>query len=133
MINKKVLDSYALLAFFQDEPGADLVEKILIDAEYGHAEVYLCVINWGEIYYTIKRRLGDRIAEEKIEEIEHMAINIVSADKILTGKAAKIKANFSMSYADSFAAALSQMKDAELITGDKEFKSVEKEIKIIWI
>jgi ribonuclease VapC len=38
-----------------------------------------------------------------------------------------------MSYADCFAAALAIKKKCELITGDKEFKQVEKEIKIRWI
>ncbi|MBI2339278.1 MAG: PIN domain-containing protein [Deltaproteobacteria bacterium] len=36
-----------------------------------------------------------------------------------------------MSYADCFAAALAKMKKAELITGDKEFKEVEGDIKIL--
>jgi predicted nucleic acid-binding protein len=38
-----------------------------------------------------------------------------------------------MSYADCFAAALSKQKNAELLTGDPEFKAVEKDIKIHWL
>lgn len=38
-----------------------------------------------------------------------------------------------MSYADCFAAALASMHKGELITGDPEFKAVEKQIKIMWI
>ena len=36
-----------------------------------------------------------------------------------------------MAYADCFAAALAKLKNAELLTGDPEFKQVEKEIKIV--
>jgi predicted nucleic acid-binding protein len=39
-----------------------------------------------------------------------------------------------MSYADCFAAALAKTRDAELVTGDLEFKVVEKELKKIkWL
>jgi predicted nucleic acid-binding protein len=47
--------------------------------------------------------------------------------------AAILKAHKKMSYADCFAAALAKLKKAELVTGDKEFKEVEKEVKILWI
>ena len=36
-------------------------------------------------------------------------------------------------YADYFAAALAKLRKAELVTGDKEFKQVEGEVKILWI
>jgi stage V sporulation protein SpoVS len=35
--------------------------------------------------------------------------------------------------AGAFAAALAKHKKAEFVTGDPEFKSVEKEIKINWL
>jgi predicted nucleic acid-binding protein len=38
-----------------------------------------------------------------------------------------------MSLADCFAAAVAKEKKAELYTGDPELKSVESEIKIIWL
>jgi hypothetical protein len=38
-----------------------------------------------------------------------------------------------MSYADAFAAALSKDGKVMLVTGDKEFKCLEKELKIYWI
>jgi len=57
----------------------------------------------------------------------------VEANKELTLQAAEFKAFHKMSYADAFAAALSKIRKAILVTGDKEFKSIEKEIKINWI
>ncbi len=38
-----------------------------------------------------------------------------------------------MSLADAFAAALAKEDKAELVTGDAEFKALEKEIKIHWL
>jgi len=129
----KIFDSYAFLIFFQDENNADKVEELLLKAEEGKITILLSVINLGEIYYTISRKLGRKIAEQKIEEINRMAVDIVPADKELTLMAAGIKASHPMSYADCFAAALTQKNRGELVTGDREFKEVEKEISIFWI
>jgi predicted nucleic acid-binding protein len=38
-----------------------------------------------------------------------------------------------LSLADCFAAALAFIEEAELVTGDPEFKQVEGEVKIEWI
>lgn len=38
-----------------------------------------------------------------------------------------------MSYADCFAAALAKLRKAALVTGDKDFKQVEDEIKVHWV
>jgi predicted nucleic acid-binding protein len=57
----------------------------------------------------------------------------VSDDLALTRQAAIYKAMHRMSYADCFAAALSKQKNAELLTGDPEFKAVEKDIRIHWL
>jgi len=60
-------------------------------------------------------------------------ITIIEASKELTIQAARYKAFHKMSYADAYAAALTKLRKAELVTGDKEFKSLEKEITIQWI
>ena len=52
---------------------------------------------------------------------------------MLTKLAAIYKATCKMSYADCFGAALARMRNAEFVTGDPEFKSIEKEIKINWL
>ena len=62
-----------------------------------------------------------------------MPIEIVPADLHQTHQAAIYKATNKMSYADCFGAALAKIKNAEFVTGDPEFKAVEKEIKINWL
>jgi hypothetical protein len=47
--------------------------------------------------------------------------------------AAKYKAFKKMPYAGCFAAALAKSEKAALLTGDPEFKEVEKEIRIVWL
>lgn len=129
----KVLDSYALMAFFEDEPGADLVRELILKAEDDRVKLLISVVNLGEIWYSISRATSPKTADQYIGEINGMAIEVVDVDWQLTRQAAEFKANGNISYADCFAAALAKAKKAELITGDKEFKLLENEIKISWL
>ena len=129
----KVLDSWALIAFFEDEPAAEAVEKILEQAAAEKHKLLMSVVNWGEIYYNTRREVSEAAAEQKLKEITAMPVEIVGADLQLTKLAAIYKATCKMSYADCFGAALAKIKNAEFVTGDPEFKEVEKEIKINWL
>lgn len=131
----KVLDSWALMAFFHDEPSAGEVEKLLVKAVGEGHKLLLSVINWGEIYYSVMRGGSQRLAEQKAGEIAGLPIEIVpvTEDLELVRQAAIFKAGRKMSYADCFAAALAKVRNAELVTGDREFREVEKEIRIDWL
>ena len=129
----KVLDSYALMAFFEDEPGADFVRDLIQKAVDSDTNLLMSVVNLGEVWYSIARTNSPEIADQYIHEIKGMAIEIVDIDWTLTRQAAAFKVNGNISYADCFAAALTRLKKAELVTGDKEFKALQDEIKISWI
>jgi predicted nucleic acid-binding protein len=47
--------------------------------------------------------------------------------------AGAFKAKHRMSYADCFAAALAKSRKAELVTGDREFRQVESDIRVKWL
>jgi predicted nucleic acid-binding protein len=129
----KVLDSWALMALFNDEKEADAVEKILEQARAEKHKLLMSVVNWGEVYYSVMRGASVEMAEEKLKEIAAIPIEIVDADQHLTRQAAIYKATCKMSYADCFGAALAKARNAEFVTGDPEFQEVEKEIKINWL
>ena len=131
----KVLDSWALIAFFEDEPAAERVEQVLTQAAADRHKLLMSVVNWGEIYYTTMREVSQAAAEQQARALAVLPIQLVdvSADLTLVRQAAIYKATCKMSYADCFAAALAKLKNAELLTGDPEFKQVEKDIKINWL
>ena len=126
------MDSWALMAFFEDEPAAEQVEKLLAQAAAEKHKLLLSVVNWGEIYYNTMREVSQEAAEQKAREIATLPIDIVGVgdDLTLARQAAIFKATHKMAYADCFAAALAKVKNSELLTGDPAFKAVEKEIKI---
>jgi predicted nucleic acid-binding protein len=121
------------MAFFNEEPAAGEVEKLITQAAAERHQLLMSVVNWGEIYYSVARGASREMAEQKAKEIATMRIEIVPADLHQTRQAAIYKARCKMSYADCFGAALAKMKNAEFVTGDPEFKEVEKEIKINWL
>ena len=71
-----VLDAHALMVLFNDEPGAEEVEEILLKAEKGNPRLLMSVVNWGEIYYSIMRGASQEIADAKSHEIAGMRSNL---------------------------------------------------------
>jgi predicted nucleic acid-binding protein len=51
----------------------------------------------------------------------------------LSELAGALKMMKKMSLTDCFAAALVRREKAEIYTGDPEFKTVEREIKVVWL
>lgn len=128
-----VLDSYAVICFLQREKGFETVKKALETAARKNIKTLLTTVNWGEVYYIIKREEGAGVADAMAEIIDTLPVEIVPADRELTRRAAELKADKKMSYADCFAAAAARMHKAAVITGDKEFREVEGEVRIEWI
>lgn len=128
-----VLDSYALLAHFEDESGAETVASILRAAQAGETRLFLCVVNFGEVYYNTLRERGAETAEEVRFMTEQLPITLVDADLGLTLEAAKLKAAHPVAYADCFAAALGKREKARVVTGDPEFKRFGNDVTVEWI
>lgn len=132
-MKKYVFDSSALISFLDGEPNALIVAGIFEEIRDRDLEAHLCVINLGEVYYHFLRTGGEKTANTALESIQTLPLNIQYADEQLTLSAARTKAFNKMSYADCFAAALAKQTNAYLVSSDKEFKQIEKEIRIYWI
>ena len=132
-MNQYVLDSYAMIAFFEDEPGAEQVANVLQQLIRKKARGFMSIINWGEIYYNTMREQGVETAEMVIRQFDKYPVQLVEVDKTLTYEAAKFKAIYRIAYADCFAAALACKLKATLITGDPEFKKMGDRITVQWI
>ena len=128
-----LFDSHALLAFFQKEEGADIVADILRKAMEHRHDRLISVINFGEIIYMTKRRFGDRKKIEIIGRVHKLGLKILPAPDTLVYKAAELKAEYPISYADCFALACALDTSAILVTGDPDFKKVIHLVGIQWI
>lgn len=132
-----VLDASSLIAYFNGEEGADMVEKLFERSLSEEIEIYICAVNLGEVYYDCLRAKDAEEAEKLLTKVEMLPVIIYrEIDDELLRFAATFKVGEKVSYADSFALGLARLKDGKLVTTDhKEFDPIEKkgEIKFYWI
>jgi ribonuclease VapC len=129
----KVLDAYAIMAYLQKKPGHAAVKDLFVKAAADGTNLLMSVVNWGEVYYILTREYGQKEAEHINDFLQTLPINFVPVDMDTAKQAALLKAAGKISYADSFAAALAKIHNGSLVTGDREFKTLEKEIDIVWL
>ena len=131
-MKRYVLDASAVMTFFEDRPGADKVENLLERAAEKQRFLLMSVVNWGEVYYSVWRTHGEDAANEKLKQIAQLPIEVIDVDMPTTKLAASLKAGHKLPYADCFAAALAQQRKATLVTTDKDFTQVERQVNILW-
>ena len=129
-MKRTVLDASAVISFFEDRSGSEVVEKLVAESVAGKTELLMSVVNWGEVYYSTWRARGRDAARQLAAEISQFPIQIMNADSELTKSAAELRAKYNLPYADCFAAALSKIWKAELVTSDRDFAMVDSEIEI---
>lgn len=132
-MKRAVLDASAVISFFESRSGAEKVEELLAQAVAGKAELFMSVVNWGEVYYSTWRVHGRDAARKTAAEISQLPIEVVDADSDLTKSAAELHAKHNLPYADCFAAALTMIWKAQLATSDQDFAKVQSEIEILFL
>jgi predicted nucleic acid-binding protein len=128
-----VLDSWAVIAYLEDMPASEKVANIMADAQEQEIPLLMSVVNAGETWYIVARRTSKADADRTIKELRELGIEFVDADWTLSQRAAYFKSKNRMSFADCFAAALAQEREAHLATGDREFRRVEQELSVLWL
>jgi len=123
-----VLDTSALLAFMTGEKGADAVEKILAGKKNN------LLVPWAvlfEVYYITRRTSGEKEANECFVLIKELPVSILwNMEEPDVLSAARIKAQFRVSFADSIIAATALRHDATLVHKDPEYKCLSGMIKL---
>lgn len=128
-----VLDSWAVLAYFEGEPAGNAVSELIADARDNETPLLMSAVNVGEVWYIIAREVSESEADSAVDALSKMGIAFVDADWQHARAAGTFKAKYRMSYADCFAAALAKTRKGELVTGDREFKQTEGEVHIKWL
>lgn len=127
-----VLDSFAVLAYFQAEADSERVLELLNNAREGNVELGMSLINVGEVVYLMGRNRGRKTAEALLKDLYDLPITFYEASEERILAAAWIKSGHAISYADSFAVALAHELKGTLVTGDLEFKEI-KDLKVLWL
>ena len=134
MRKRNLLDSFAILAYLNQEKGFQKVRDVMSKAQESGNALLMNEINIGEVYYILSRKRGQEIADHFKDTIL-AALPIISVannfDDVI--EASRIKAEFPISFADCFAVATAKRENATILTGDLEFKKIEHFVTIDWI
>ncbi len=122
-----VLDASALYRYLSARDGADVVARVLKEAVATDTGVMMSVINWGEVYYTLVKHIGltktDKLLTELLAKVPVSLVGVALEDAV---RAARLKAQYNIPYADAFAAAITRGQHV-LVTADVEhFERVPK-------
>lgn len=132
-----VFDASALIAFLNDEDGADKVEEILKKSKEGECLIYINKLNILEVYYGVYREDGREKADEVLAKILGLPLIVIDTltDEVFK-VAGELKAKYKISLADSIVLAEGQTREVQILTADHhEFDPIEKkkEVKFYWI
>lgn len=133
MKKPSVLDSFALIVFLGKESGFEKVRDLLHDAATSGQPLLMNVINIGEVYYLTAKERSLGKAEEFLHCLETLPIQALSNTFAQVLDAARLKAQFPVSYADAFAVATAIREQARLVTGDPELRSVAHLVEMHWL
>ena len=134
MKRKRLLDSFAIIAYLNKEKGFEKVRDAMSEAQNSGGSILMNEINIGEVYYILFRKRGPEKADYFLQTIlQSLPIIVVSNDFDDVIKAAKIKAEHPLSFADCFAAATAKKNNSVIMTGDPEFKKIENLVAIEWL
>lgn len=117
-MRRHVLDASALYRFLTKGDGGQIVAEIFRRAVVEGIPVMMSAVNWGEVYYTLVKRIGltkaDAVTAETLNAAPIALINVSPDDAV---RAARLKAQYNLPCADAFAAALTGNQGV-LVTAD---------------
>jgi predicted nucleic acid-binding protein len=131
-----VLDACAMIAFLNNETGAETIAGLIQKAEDKKISLYMTSIQALEVYYDRIRIKGRNYADGFLQALYTSSINIiphVSHSNIRI--AGYLKTHYSLSLADAVAIAAAYILSAVLVTGDHhELEPVEngEDITFYW-
>jgi len=137
MKNTHVFDACALIAYVNNESGADAVENLLEKAVNDEITILMHKLNLLEVYYYILKKYDEKAALKLLDDIKISPIKINSeiSDNVLI-TAGRLKSLYKMSLADSIGLAETIINNAYFVTADHhEIDIVEEKesLSIIWI
>jgi predicted nucleic acid-binding protein len=120
-----VLDSSAFLRYIDNEAGSERVEQLLGECVSEKAEVRISAIQWGEIAGNLRKRLGESQQRRILSSFLPGEVEIISVSGERAVRAAEIKVDRKVPYADAIALELAMsFPDHVLVTADYGFKAV---------
>jgi predicted nucleic acid-binding protein len=126
-----VLDSTAFLALFEDEPGAETVQRLLERAKKGEIVIFISFVSFTEVFYITLREKGEKEAKKRVQLMNALAMTRVESSQELGLIAGRLKSTYRLSFADTWIAATAIFYDAILVHKDPEFEQLESKLEVL--
>ena len=124
-----VADAWAILALLRGEGQAALaMKRCLRRARTGNRNLLLNLVNLGEVYYRFAQIRNTDEADEAVAMLKQMPIDFYPIRERLVLEAARVKADYPLSYADAFAVATGRLESAPVLTGDPEILDLPRDV-----
>ena len=134
MTQKKLLDSYALLAYLNREESFHKVQEALYEAQISGRPLLMNEINVGETYYILYRKRDREKADFFLDTVlVGLPIRVLPNSFEDVVSSARLKAQYPLSFADCFAASTARRENAIIMTGDPEFENLGHMVEIEWL
>ena len=121
-----LLDTSALMALRDDEPGAEHVAELLAAVASQRTLVYACFMSQMELLYRVWRDESEAAGRLALEQCLALPIQWVESSPQLLRLAAEVKATSSLSVADAWIAAAARLMGATLVHKDPEFATLDQ-------
>jgi predicted nucleic acid-binding protein len=133
MTESYVLDANALIDFVESAPGTRKVDQLLHAAGREQADIFVSVMNLGEVFYWLWIKRSEERARKTIDGFSRLPIRIVAVDLPQAIKAGELKALHKIPYVDCIAAALALQHRATLVTADRDFERLGRNFPVLWL
>ena len=126
-----VLDASALFRYLMNADGAEVVDQLFRQAAVSRLPILMSVVNWGEVYYGLVKRAGlTRTDGTMTNLLGRVPLSLVAVTADDAVRAAKLKAQYNLPYADAFAAALTGHQNV-LVTADVDHFSRVPKLRLL--
>lgn len=119
---KYLFDTKAVIAFFENEPGAERIMDIIKRVEDGTDTGSISAVTLTEIYYLYNRRFGPAKTKERLDQLLS-SINVVPIEIRVSLLAGSYKMS-GVPMADALIAASASCTGARVVTNDPRFKKL---------
>ena len=130
MIDVFLLDTSAVLAYFDDEEGADRVGHLLALAGHRKIALYASFVSLIELRYIIMQEKDEASADYVVSLFKSWPIELAYPNEVQSLLAARFKATHRVSLSDAIIAAQAFHLHACLVHKDPEFESLANELNL---
>jgi PIN domain nuclease of toxin-antitoxin system len=121
-----VLDASAVIAFLQDEPGANVVALALqaddcVVTAANHAEIIAKAIDRGADFESITSILAD---------LDYRVVDITAADGVSAGRMRPLTRSIGLSLGDRLCIATAKRLGAKILTADRPWLTVTASLEL---